>query len=117
MSHPTELEPFLEENDVRSMIRLMGDVAALPGDHGAKKAFLMQGVCQLIEADKWAWALVCDIAADRPPVASCCPVGSGRHSWRHHVRATHERLLFGFGDYEISEDGHVLHLLGSAVGG
>ncbi len=51
------------------MVRLVGEVAALPGDHAVKKRFLLDGLCEIIGAHKWAWALICDFAADRAPVA------------------------------------------------
>lgn len=59
----------LDEETVRAMVHLLGDVAALAGTHAKKKIFLMNGLCNLIGACKWAWALVCDFTADRPPVA------------------------------------------------
>lgn len=58
---------LLAENDVRAMVRLVGSVAG-PGDHAVKKQSLMRGLCDLIGAKKWAWALSCNFAADRPPV-------------------------------------------------
>ncbi len=46
----------LAQNDVRKMVRLVGDVAALPGGHTEKKRFLMARLCKLIDADAWIWA-------------------------------------------------------------
>jgi len=56
------VETPLNEADVRAMVRLLGEVAALRGDHAEKKARLMHGLCEMIGADKWAWALVCNFA-------------------------------------------------------
>ena len=47
----------LTESDVRSMIRLLGETAALDGDHVSKKHFLLSGLCDLITADAWNWTL------------------------------------------------------------
>lgn len=57
----------LEEVDVRAMVRLLGEVAALPGDHLAKKRFLMGGLCDLIGADSWGWTFVYDFSPGEVP--------------------------------------------------
>jgi DNA-binding CsgD family transcriptional regulator len=41
------------------MVRLLGEVAALPEGHQEKKQFLMKGLCSLVQADAWVWALSC----------------------------------------------------------
>ena len=64
----TLLAVKLEEGDVRAMVRLIGDVAALPGGHAEKKRCLMEGLCKLIQADAWAWALSCQQEPDKPQV-------------------------------------------------
>ena len=58
----------LEESDVRRMVRLIGEVAAVRGGHAEKKHFLMEGLCRLIGADAWAWALSCQRQPDQPQV-------------------------------------------------
>jgi len=58
----------LEESDVRSMVRLIGEVAALPGGHAEKKRFLMDGLCKLISADAWVWGLSCRSDPDKPQI-------------------------------------------------
>jgi DNA-binding CsgD family transcriptional regulator len=45
------------EEDVRSMVRLAGSVANLPPDHILRKRHLMTGLCELVGAASWAWAL------------------------------------------------------------
>jgi DNA-binding CsgD family transcriptional regulator len=49
----------LDERDVRAMVRLIGEVAALPGGPARRKRFLMEGLCRLIGADFWVWGLSC----------------------------------------------------------
>jgi len=51
----------VSEVDARAMVRLLGETIALPGDHQAKKRFLMDGLCELIGADSWAWTLGCEV--------------------------------------------------------
>jgi DNA-binding CsgD family transcriptional regulator len=52
-----ESESFVDEHDVRGMVRLLGEVAANPGNHSAKKRQLMEGLCQLVSADYWVWSV------------------------------------------------------------
>lgn len=39
------------------MVRLLGETAALGGTFKQMKSFLMNGLCDLIQADAWAWTL------------------------------------------------------------
>ena len=55
------------ESDVRAMVRLLGEVAAIQGDHAEKKRFVMNGLTDLIGADCWIWCLVADPTLDVPP--------------------------------------------------
>jgi DNA-binding CsgD family transcriptional regulator len=57
MSDLFRRDEILAESDVRSLVRLLGEVAAARGDHQEKKRLLMDGLCRLIDADFWAWAL------------------------------------------------------------
>lgn len=52
-----EKEFFLCESDVRSVVRLLGDVASRDTDFLEKKTFLMNGLCNLIDADAWIWGV------------------------------------------------------------
>lgn len=45
------------EDDVRHCIRLIADVAMMEGDLAEMKSSLMDGLCNLIGADKWGWAI------------------------------------------------------------
>lgn len=58
----------LNETDVRAMVRLIGDIAAIPGGCNDKKRSLMEGLRLLIDADCWVWCLVADPTLDTPPV-------------------------------------------------
>lgn len=51
----------ISEDDVKSIVRLLGETAAVEGDHTEKKRFLIDGLCTLIEVDAWVWALGCQI--------------------------------------------------------
>jgi DNA-binding CsgD family transcriptional regulator len=66
---PTVIEidiPPVSEADARAMVRLLGETAAIEGEHNEKKRFLMQGLCRLIKADSWVWTLGCDIRPGGP---------------------------------------------------
>ncbi len=56
-----EMSSKIYEKDARAMVRLLGQVAALEGGHADKKRFLMEGLCELIQADAWVWALGCQL--------------------------------------------------------
>jgi len=50
------------------MVRLIGDVVALPGGHAEKKRCLMEGLCKMVGADMWIWSLSCQREPDKPLV-------------------------------------------------
>ena len=50
------------------MVRLLGEVAALDGDHAAKKRHLLDGICVLINARAWLWVLVLEPTPGAQPV-------------------------------------------------
>lgn len=58
----------IPEADVRSMVRLLGKVASSQADHATKKRELMEGLCRLVGADHWLWALSSFMAPGKPPV-------------------------------------------------
>ena len=58
----------LSEPDVRAIVRLLGEVAAIQGDHAEKKRYLMDGLCTLIDAQFWAWTLAAQFEPGKPPV-------------------------------------------------
>jgi DNA-binding CsgD family transcriptional regulator len=58
----------LLETDVRHMVRLLGEIAVLKGGISEKKRYLMEGLCRIIDADAWAWALSCQREPDKPQV-------------------------------------------------
>jgi hypothetical protein len=44
-----ETKSLLDEADVRSMVRLLGETCTLKGTINQKKHFLMEGLCRLID--------------------------------------------------------------------
>jgi len=68
VAEKTAMKQELGEDDVRSMIRLVGEVAALEGEHAAKKRYLMDGLCVLIDAEIWLWGLSCQTVPGAPQV-------------------------------------------------
>jgi DNA-binding CsgD family transcriptional regulator len=59
---------LIDEQDVRAMVRLLGEVAANAGDHAVKKRQLMEGLCRLIGADSWMWGMCASLEPGMPPV-------------------------------------------------
>lgn len=53
---------FIHEADARAITYLLGETAAIDGDHAEKKRYLMNGLCELIKADAWTWGLACQTA-------------------------------------------------------
>ena len=47
----------INEEDVRAIVRLLGDIAILDGSPNDKRMSLMAGLCDLIDADAWLWGV------------------------------------------------------------
>jgi len=58
--------PPLPETDVRKIVHLLGEVIAAPGDIHEKRRLLMDGVCGLVDATAWVWAMS-EFHPDKPP--------------------------------------------------
>ncbi|MDF1741235.1 MAG: helix-turn-helix transcriptional regulator [Verrucomicrobiales bacterium] len=65
----------LMESDVRAMVRLLGEVAALDTGHEERKRVLMDGVCELLGADYWVWGLMTKFVSGEPPVYTAMATG------------------------------------------
>lgn len=70
----------LSETDVRAIVRLLGEVAAIQGDHAEKKRYLMDGLCSLIGADYWGWGLASQFEPGKPPVYIGATMGGFREN-------------------------------------
>jgi len=57
----------LNEADVRAVVRLLGDVATSRDELAARKRRLMEGLCDLTQADSWAWSLGCGLEPGKQP--------------------------------------------------
>lgn len=66
MSDPPLRESPLTEQDVRDIVRLLGDVIAEPGGFREKRRLLMDRLCGLINATSWAWCMA-EFDPDKPP--------------------------------------------------
>lgn len=51
------VEDQLTERDVRAMVRLLGTVAGMRGELQDKRRALMDGLCELVDADTWMWTV------------------------------------------------------------
>lgn len=56
----------LTEQDVRDIVRLLGDVIAAPGGISDKRRYLMNGLCALVGATSWAWCMA-EFDPEKPP--------------------------------------------------
>ena len=54
---------------MRVIVRLLGEVAALPGGLMLKKCHLLDGLCDLAAADEWRWAL---FSSDKREMSATC---------------------------------------------
>ncbi len=60
-------EPFtLPDQDVRKIVHLLGGVIATSGDVHEKRRQLMDGLCGMIRASAWVWAMS-QFHPDKPP--------------------------------------------------
>ena len=67
MSGPPPLHDSpLNEQDVRDIVRLLGEVIAAPGGFPEKRRHLMDGLCSLVGATSWAWCMA-EFDPDKPP--------------------------------------------------
>ncbi len=58
----------LAADDARAIIRLLGEVVSLASDHTGKKRCLMEGLCDIVDADYWLWALAAELEPGKFPV-------------------------------------------------
>jgi DNA-binding CsgD family transcriptional regulator len=57
----------LSKDDARAIVRLLGEVAVSEESLPAKRQRLMDGLCGLIDADCWTWALGINLRPDSLP--------------------------------------------------
>ena len=58
----------LHQDDVRTIVRLLAEVASLRDNHIAQKRALIQGLTHLVSADYWVWNVM-RFEPDSPPLA------------------------------------------------
>jgi DNA-binding CsgD family transcriptional regulator len=58
----------LSSEDARAIVRLLGEVCVLPDEHEGKKRHLMEGLCDLVDADYWAWVQAAELEPGKFPV-------------------------------------------------
>ena len=68
-SIPTSNEDVpLGDADVRAIVRLLGEALTVRGSASEVKRFLMDGLCELIGADRWLWGLCQQAEKDGMPI-------------------------------------------------
>lgn len=63
------VEAYLSEADIRAIVRLLGEVAAIQTGHIDQKRHLLGGVMKLVDGDVWVWSQGFAGNLDRPPAA------------------------------------------------
>jgi len=58
----------LSSDDARSIVRLLGDAAVAPGGLVAQRQCLMDGLCDLVEAECWVWTTACKFEPGELPL-------------------------------------------------
>jgi DNA-binding CsgD family transcriptional regulator len=58
--------PYLGEDDVRAIVRLLGEVAAIDGDVRIMRKALAEGVCKLVNASVYIWINAASHNGGRP---------------------------------------------------
>jgi hypothetical protein len=64
------MKDVLSHRDARAIIRLLGEVCGMEKDHAGRKHHLMEGLCDLVDADYWAWVLAAELEPGKFPVTS-----------------------------------------------
>jgi DNA-binding CsgD family transcriptional regulator len=62
-------QAYLSEQDIRAIVRLLGEVAAIQTGQIDQKRFLLNGIMRLVGGDVWVWIQGFFGSADRPPAA------------------------------------------------
>ena len=61
-------EPHLPEPDVRQLVRILGEVAAMKPDPDARRIYLMNGLASLLGTDTWVWGVAPLLDPGKQPV-------------------------------------------------
>lgn len=64
------IESCLVEEDVREMVRLLGEIVVSDAPLNEKRFSLVSGLCQIIDADAWIWSIASDFRTRGLPVYS-----------------------------------------------
>eukprot|EP00913_Durusdinium_trenchii_P005974 g5586.t1 len=59
---------MISEEDVRAIVRLLGEAAAMGSDVHAKKRRIMSGLAELVDADAWIWVVSRYAGPKDPPM-------------------------------------------------
>lgn len=65
---PAEAGAVLGEEDVRDIVKLLGDVIVSRRDFSGVKRHLVEGICRLVGADAWTWSLGCVAEPGEQPI-------------------------------------------------
>ncbi len=80
--------PLADDDDVRSMVKLLGDIAGMGDSIETKRRALVEGLARLIDADAWYWAIADKGTPDGQPTFSVyLKQGFGEAQLSHYLRA------------------------------
>ncbi|QQE10719.1 response regulator transcription factor [Planctomycetota bacterium] len=68
---PVQIAESLHHQDVRAIVRLLGTLSTMAGSVNDKKRALMDGLCDLIDADYWIWNVMSFEIDETPHAYSC----------------------------------------------
>ncbi|QDU32704.1 Bacterial regulatory protein, luxR family [Poriferisphaera corsica] len=68
---PPPIVDQLHHQDVRTIVRLLSQIATMAGNISDKKQALMKGLCNIVDADYWIWNVMSFEVNQTPHAYSC----------------------------------------------
>lgn len=100
----------LADDDVRSMVKLLGDIAGMNDTLENKRRALVEGLARLIDADAWYWAILGNgTPGERPTFSVYLKQGFGEAQFARYLRALEHPEMKGFNEpffAEFARNGH-----------
>lgn len=94
----------LADDDVRSMVKLLGDIAGMDDSLETKRRALVEGLARLLDADAWYWAIADKGAPNEQPTFKIyLKQGFGEAQFAHYLRALEHPEIKGIIEPCIAE--------------
>ena len=108
--YPNMQSSPLADDDVRSMVKLLGDIAGMNDSLENKRRALVEGLARLIDADAWYWAILANgTPGERPTFSVYLKQGFGEARFARYLRALEHPEMKGFNEpffAEFARNGH-----------